>query len=159
MTREEELSYLFGILSEASKWTASPDDPRDLVRMEVEERVANLIKGVTPEPDENGLIQSTIHPDISPVLTQEDYKALEAAKLNEHLASLEKVDDARKRWESQKVRVFIDGKHVWKKRSECIKEPRDTSKGGAPWKWKWLGPQEKQEQCDAMWANHEAGND
>ena len=159
MTREEELSYLFGILSEASKWTASPDDPRDLVRIEVEERVANLIKGVTPEPDENGLIQSSIHPDVNPVITEDDFKALEAARLNAHLASVEKVKDARSKWERGKVRVFIDGRHVWKKRSECVKQPRDNSKGGAAWKWAWLGPQGKQEQCDAMWENHEAGND
>ena len=33
MTKQEELNYLFGILSEASKWVASADDDRDLVRM------------------------------------------------------------------------------------------------------------------------------
>ena len=43
MTKQEELNYLFGILSEASKWVASADDDRDLVRMEVEERIHNLI--------------------------------------------------------------------------------------------------------------------
>ena len=66
MTKQEELTYLFGILSEASKWTASADDDRDLVRMEVEERIYNLINGVVPVPDENGLIQSSIHPDNLP---------------------------------------------------------------------------------------------
>ena len=151
MTRQEELNYLFGILSEASKWTASPDDNRDLVRMEVEERIHNLINGVEPEPDENGLIQSSIHPDNLPA---ED-EALTGA---EHLASPGKVDEARKKWEKDKIRVYIDGKHVWKKRSECVKQPRDNSKGGAPWKWVWLGPQDKQEQCDAMWAEHENSN-
>ena len=114
--------------------------------MEVEERIHNLINGVTPEPDENGLIQSSIHPDNLPAedeaLTGADYQALEASRLNEHLASVEKVKDARSKWERGKVRVFIDGKHVWKKRSECVKQARDNSKGGAPWKWVWLGPQE-----------------
>ena len=146
MTKQEELSYLFGILSEASKWTASPDDPRDLVRMEVEERIANLIQGVTPEPDENGLIQSIVHPDVNPVLTEDDYKALEAAKVNEHLASVEKVNESRSKWERGKVRVFIDGKHVWKPRSECYKAPRDNSKGGCAWTWRWIDPQDKKAQ-------------
>ena len=159
MTKQEELSYLFGILSEASKWTASPDDNRDLVRMEVEERIHNLINGVEPEPDENGLIQSSIHPDVNPVITEDDYKALEAARLNEHLASVEKVKNARSKWERDKVRVNIDGKHVWKPRAECVRQPRDNSKGGAPWKWVWLGASSptvgkisptKAEQEDAM---------
>lgn len=145
MTKQEELSYLFGILSEASKWTASPDDNRDLVRMEVEERIHNLINGVEPEPDENGLIQSSIHPDVNPVITEDDYKALEAARLNEHLASVEKVNESRSKWERGKVRVFIDGKHVWKPRSQCVKQPRDNSRGGCAWKWVWLGPQDNQE--------------
>lgn len=145
MTKQEELSYLFGILSEASKWTASPDDNRDLVRMEVEERIHNLINGVEPEPDENGLIQSSIHPDITPVITEDDYKALEAARLNEHLASVDKVNESRSKWERGKVRVFIDGKHVWKPRSQCVKQPRDNSRGGCAWKWAWLGPQDNQE--------------
>lgn len=145
MTKQEELSYLFGILSEASKWTASADDNRDLVRMEVEERIHNLINGIEPEPDENGLIQSSIHPDVNPVITEDDFKALEAARLNDHLASVEKVNESRSKWERGKVRVFIDGKHVWKPRSECAKQPRDNSRGGCAWKWVWLGPQDKQE--------------
>lgn len=148
MTKQEELSYLFGILSEASKWTASPDDNRDLVRMEVEERIHNLINGVEPEPDENGLIQSSIHPDKLPA-EDEDLTGAE------HLASPGKVDEARKKWEKDKIRVYIDGKHVWKKRSECVRQPRDNSKGGAPWKWVWLGPQDKKAQEDQMWAEHE----
>ena len=150
MTKQEELTYLFGILSEASKWTASADDNRDLVRMEVEERIHNLINGVTPEPDENGLIQSSIHPDNLPaedeVLTGADYQALEAARLNEHLASVEKVKNARSKWERDKVRVNIDGKHVWKPRSECYKAPRDNSKGGCAWTWRWIDPQDKKSQ-------------
>lgn len=148
MTKQEELNYLFGILSEASKWVASADDDRDLVRMEVEERIHNLINGVVPVPDENGLIQSSIHPDNLPA---ED----EALTGGEHIASVEKVREARSKWERDKVRVYIDGKHVWRKRSECVRQPRDNSKGGAPWKWVWIGPQDKQKQCDAMWAEHE----
>ena len=151
MTKNEELTYLFGILSEASKWSASPDDNRDLVRMEVEERIHNLINGVEPEPDENGNIQSSIHPDNLPA-EQENLTG------SENIASPEKSDNARSKWERNKVRVYIDGRHVWKPRAECVKQPRDNSKGGPAWKWMWIGPQDKKEQCDAMWAEHEAGN-
>ena len=152
MTSQEELTYLFGILSEASKWSASPDDERDLVRMEVEERIHNLINGVEPEPDENGLIQSSIHPDNPPA---ED-EALTGA---EHLASAEKVENARSKWERNKVRVFIDGKHVWKPRAECVKQQRDNSKGGPAWKWVFVGPQDrKKQEEEAMWAEHEQSN-
>ena len=50
MTKQEELTYLFGILSEASKWASSQDDP-DSVRVEVEYRIRNLISGAVPEHD------------------------------------------------------------------------------------------------------------
>lgn len=160
MTANEERQYLCELIMSASEWRLSEGDERDTLRLEIQDRLRRL-NGVNTE-DENGYIQSE-PVEISPVLTQEDYKALEAAKLNDylnaHLASPEKVTDARSKWERGKVRVFIDGKHVWKKRSECIKEPRDNSRGGCAWRWKWNGPQEKQEQCDAMWENHEAGND
>lgn len=151
MNKQEELTYLFGILSEASKWSASPDDNRDLVRMEVEERIHNLINGVEPEPDENGDIQSSIHPDNLPA-EQENLTG------SENIASPEKVETARSKWERNKIRVYIDGRHVWKPRAECVKQQRDNSKGGPAWKWVWIGSQDKKEQCDAMWAEHESGN-
>ena len=160
MTKQEELTYLFGILSEASKWTASPDDDRDLVRMEVEERIHNLINGVEPEPDENGLIQSSIHPDNLPAeseaLTGSDYQASEAAKPNNgHLPDPKKAAKAVSEWKSKRVRCQENGHPVWHLRSECIKEPRDNRNGGPRWTWKWIGPQDKKKQCDAMWAEHE----
>lgn len=151
MNKQEELNYLFGILSEASKWSASPDDNRDLVRMEVEERIHNLINGVEPEPDENGDIQSSIHPDNLPA-EQENLTG------SEYIDSPEKSDNARSKWERNKVRVYIDGRHVWKPREQCVKQPRDNSKGGPAWKWVWIEPQDKKEQCDAMWAEHENYN-
>ena len=153
MTRQEELTYLFGILSEASKWTASPDDDRDLVRMEIEERIYNLINGVEPEPDENGLIQSSIHPDNLPAkeenLTGSDCQA------PEHEKAAKVVSE----WRSKRVRCQENGHPVWHLRSECIKEPRDNRNGGPRWTWKWIGPQDKKAQEEeAMWAEHEAGN-
>lgn len=150
MTKQEELTYLFGILSEASKWTASADDNRDLVRMEVEERIHNLINGVVPVPDENGAIQSSIYPDNLPD-EQENLTG------SEYIDSPEKSDNARSKWERNKVRVYIDGRHVWKPREECVKQQRDNSKGGPAWKWVWIGPQDKKAQEEQMWAEHDAG--
>lgn len=138
MTKQEELTYLFGILSEASKWASSSDDP-DSVRVEVEDRIRNIINCVVQEPDN---------------LPAEE----ENLTGSENIASLEKSDNARSKWERNKVRVYIDGRHVWKPRADCVKQHRDNSKGGPAWKWVWIGPQDKKEQCDAMWAEHEAGN-
>lgn len=158
MTREEELTYLFGILSEASKWTASADDDRDLVRMEVEERIHNLINGVVPVPDENGVVQSSVHPDDdTQVLTEDDYKALEAARLNEYLANRNK---SKRKWAKNRVRVVIDGKPTWKLRSQCHKEvmPGWTTK----LHWVWDGPSGDGEPVvdklgDELWNEHEKG--
>lgn len=160
MTKQEELTYLFGILSEASKWTASADDNRDLVRMEVEERIHNLINGVVPVPDENGLIQSSIHPDNLPAeseaLTGSDYQAPESEKLNNgHLPDPKKAAKAVSEWKSKRVRCQENGHPVWHLRSECIREPRDNRNGGPRWTWKWIGPQDKKAQEEQMWAEHE----
>lgn len=137
MTKQEELTYLFGILSEASKWASSPDDP-DAVRLEVEYRIRKLIGGAVQEPDN---------------LPAEE----EELTGSEYIDSTEKVENARSKWERNKVRVFIDGKHIWKPRDQCVKQPRDNSKGGPAWKWVFVGPQDKKAQEDQMWAEHEAG--
>ena len=154
MTSQEELTYLFGILSEASKWSASPDDDRDLVRMEVEERIHNLINGVEPEPDENGLIQSSIHPDNLPAEEEE-------LTGTEHTESVERQTNKwakQRKWRADKVRCTENGRLVWHLRSECVKEPRDNRNGGPRWTWKWIGPQDKKEQEEQMWAEHEQSN-
>lgn len=160
MTKQEELTYLFGILSEASKWSASPDDDRDLVRMEVEERIHNLINGVVPVPDENGLIQSSIHPDNLPAeVTGSDCQAIEDAKTNNgHLPDPGKAAKAVSEWKLKRVRCQENGHPVWHLRSECVKEPRDNRNGGPRWTWKWIGPQDKKEQEEQMWAEHEQSN-
>ena len=154
MTADEERQYLCDLIMSASEWRLSEGDERDTLRLEIQDRLRRL-NGVNTE-DENGYVQSE-PVEVSPVLTHDDYKALEAAKVNEHLASPGKVDEARKKWEKDKIRVYIDGKHVWKKRSECVKQPRDNSKGGPAWKWIWIGPQDKKAQEDAMWSEHEKG--
>ena len=147
MTEREKIEreIILDILAESSKWRISEEDQTDdCIRLEVMDRARRLLLG-TETVDANGYAQSHPEVEVSPVLTEDDYKALEAAKVNEHLASVEKVNESRSKWERGKVRVFIDGKHVWKPRSECAKQPRDNSRGGCAWKWVWLGPQDKQE--------------
>ena len=147
MTNHEELTYLFGILSEASKWSASPGDDRDFVRMEVEERIRSLINGVVQEHDNLPAEEEN--------LTGSDYQAPESSKLNGHLPDPVKAAKAVSEWKSKRVRCQENGHPVWHLRSECIKEPRDNRNGGPRWTWKWIGPQDKKEQCDAMWAEHD----
>ena len=151
MTTHEELTYLFGILSEASKWASANDDP-DSVRMEVEYRIRNLISGVAQEPDNLPAEEES--------LTGSEYQATEDAKLNNgHLPDPEKAAKAVNEWRSKRVRCQENGHPVWRLRSECVKEPRDNRNGGPRWTWKWIGPQDKKAQEEeAMWAEHEAGN-
>ena len=150
MTAHEELTYLFGILSEASKWASAHDDP-DSVRMEVEYRIRNLISGVVPEHDNL--------PAEKENLTGSEYQATEDAKLNNgHLPDPVKATKAVNEWKSKRVRCQENGRPVWHLRSECIREPRDNRNGGPRWTWKWIGPQDKKEQEEAMWAEHDAGN-
>lgn len=152
MTTHEELTYLFGILSEASKWSASADDNRDLVRMEVEERIHNLINGVVPVPDENGLIQSSIHPDNLPAeeenLTGSEYQEPE---------SVDRASNKRKnnmKWRSDRVRCTENGRLVWHLRSECHKEKLfPDNPESKKFKWVWDGDKKSQE--EAMWTEHE----
>ena len=151
MTAHEELTYLFGILSEASKWASAHDDP-DSVRMEVEYRIRNLISGVVPEHDNLPAEEEN--------LTGSDYQATEDTKLNNgHLPDPKKAAKAVNEWKSKRVRCQENGHPVWHLRSECVKEPRDNRNGGPRWTWKWIGPQDKKAQEEeAMWAEHEAGN-
>ena len=149
MTAHEELTYLFGILSEASKWASSPDDP-DAVRLEVEYRIRNLISDVVQEPDNLPAEEEN--------LTGSDLQAPEAAKLNNgHLPDPVKAAKAVNEWKSKRVRCQENGHPVWHLRSECVKEPRDNRNGGPRWTWKWIGPQDKKAQEEeAMWAEHDA---
>ena len=150
MTSHEELTYLFGILSEASKWASAHDDP-DSVRMEVEYRIRNLINGVVQEPDNLPAEEEN--------LTGSDYQAPEAAKLNNgHLPDPVKAAKAVNEWKSKRVRCQENGRPVWHVRSECVKEPRDNRNGGPRWTWKWIGPQDKKKQEEQMWAEHEQSN-
>ncbi len=154
MTQEQktELDILLDIVFEASKWKI--EDGMDGIRLEVESRIRNLIL-----TDKETVV--TCQPEISPVLTSDDFNALEAARLNEHLASPNTMNAKLTKWKHGRVRVTIDGKLVWKLESECHKEiiPGFEKK----WHWVWNGPEdseaEKRKQEDAMWAEHEKGEE
>ena len=144
MTNQEELTYLFGILSEASKWSASPGDDRDFVRMEVEERIRKLINDAVTEHDN---------------LPAEE----ENLTGSEHLESVEQQSNRWKKqikWRADKVRCSENGRLVWHPVSECHKEKLfPDNPESKKFKWVWDGPQDKKAQEEeAMWAEHEAGN-
>lgn len=105
MNKQEELTYLFGIMSEASKWTRSSDDDRDSVRMEVEERIQRLL-GNGGEPDENGVIQSVVHPDKEETEPGEFVEQVSKAPSRKTLSSRE----ARRRYVQTHTRAWFDGK-------------------------------------------------
>lgn len=149
MTDTEERLYLETLLLESARWRICEDDAYSPIEREIMDRLRRL-NGVNTI-DENGYAQSDL-PAESEALTSEDYKALEAAKLTEHLSSKEKT---KRKWASKRVRVVIDGKPTWKLRSECHKEvmPGWQTK----MHWVWNGTDDKQEQCDAMWAEHDRG--
>lgn len=153
MTEQEkiELEYLIDLLREASKWNVDEGD--DALRCEVDLRINRILSSVNVEDE----VEVSSEPVISPVITQDDFKALEADRLNEHLASPDKVIKTVNKWKAQRVRCQENGHPVWHLRSECVREPRDNRNGGPAWTWKWLGPQDKKAQEEAMWAEHEQG--
>lgn len=157
MTPNEERNYLCELILASSQWRISEGDETDAIRLEVQDRLRRL-NGVNTV-DDNGYCQSD--PDNLPAedepLTGADYQALEAQKLNDYIEQRRAKERISKdKWKKDKVRVYINGKSVWKLRSECRKVPRWPDKPEATgWKWEWVGPQDKQSQVDAMWEAHE----
>lgn len=159
MTEREKIEreIILDILAESSKWRITEDDQdEDCIRLEVMDRARRLLLGVETV-DANGYAQS--HPDNLPSeeenLTGSDYQAPEPG----HLPDPERAKKTINEWKNKRVRCYENGHHVWHLRSECVKQPRDNSKGGPKWTWKWIVPQDKKAQEEeAMWAEHEAGN-
>lgn len=146
MTTQEEILYLTDLLLESARWTRDPDEAYCNIELEIRDRLRRL-NGIDTI-DENGLAQGNPKTVIKPgqfvekveePLNEDDFKALEAARLNEHLASPEKVWKAKERWKHGRVRVTIDGKPTWKLESDCHKEiiPGFEKK----WHWVWNGPE------------------
>ena len=151
MTDHEELTYLFGILSEASKWASTNDDP-DSVRMEVEYRIRNLINGVVQEPDNLPAEEEN--------LTGSEYQAHKSSNLNSHLPDPDKAAKAVNKWRSKRVRCQENGHPVWRPLCQCHKEKLfPDNPNSKKFRWVWDGPQDKKKQEEeAMWAEHDAGN-
>lgn len=156
MTADEERQYLCDLIMSASEWRLSEGDERDTLRLEIQDRLRRL-NGVETE-DENGLIQSD-PVEVSPVLTEDDYQALEAQKLDGYLEQREKNRKAKEKYNKKNVRVFMDGKPVWKPREECHQELRFPNRPECTsFRWVWDGPQDKKAQEEQMWEQHEAEN-
>lgn len=145
MTTSEEREYLIDLLFESARWKVDHDEVLNGLELEIRDRLRRL-SGVNTI-DEEGLCQS----DLPDNLPAED----EALTGDEHLASPDKAAKAVNTWKSKRVRCQENGHPVWHLRSECVKEPRDNRNGGPAWTWKWIGPQDKKKQEDAMWAEHE----
>lgn len=161
MTQEQktELEYLLNVILEASKWKI--EDGQDAIRLEIESRIDTILS-------HEAETVVTCKPEVSPVLTDDDYKALEAARLNDHLASPNKVREAKERWKKGRVRVMVDGKPAWKKIEECVKQKcfpdiPDSTK----WRWVWKGESEPfaevsqpvDKLSDELWEAHEKGEE
>ena len=164
MTPEQEKAYLLDLLFEAARYRDVPmDSPYSAIELEIRDRIQRLtrVEVHTDEKPETHVEPETLEPD--------DYRALEAAYLNEHLeraiARKKKQSiEAKASWKQRNVRVKVNGKTVWKPREQCRQVPRDNSRGGLPWMWKWVGENSstvaensttKDAQCEAMWAEHE----
>ena len=132
MTPEEERIYLTNLIIDSTAWSVSEGETRSAIELEVIDRIRKLqgqesINVVGKPSDE--------------VLNEYGHNALEETRVNEHLASPEKVEKTVNEWKAKRVRCQENGHPVWHLRSECVKEPRDNRNGGPKWTWKWLGPQ------------------
>lgn len=151
MTKQEELTYLFGILSEASKWNRSDDDNRDLVRLEVEERIQKLL-GNGGEPDENGLVQSVSHPD-RPAASPR--------------AKTEASNEAKRRYRETHIRAWFNGQQGYFPKEDVViittpwNRPKNVHKDSEEYK-QYLAKtngQEVNKLGDELWKEHENGKD
>jgi len=143
MTPEQktELEYLIDLLREASKWNVDQGD--DALRLEVDLRIENILNPEESEETEEAAEESEPDPGAT-----DDY--IEKRNRNR---------EAKAKYNKNNVRVFTDGKPVWRPRNECHQELRFPDKPGCDsFKWVWDGPQDKQAQMDSMWEQHEAGN-
>lgn len=161
MTADEEREYLIDLLFESARWKVDHDEVLNGLELEIRDRLRRL-SGVNTI-DEEGLCQSDL-PDNLPAedeaLTGADYQALEAAKVNdhldEHIAPPEKMWRKQWKWKNDKVRCQENGKAVWHPMCQCHKEKLfPDNPNSKKFRWVWDGPQDKQAQMDAMWAEHE----
>ena len=155
MTTNEERIYLEELLFESALWRGvDQDSPYSPIELEIRDRLRRLSSADEVQ------VQAAPEPEID----VSSLGTIEASRLNEHFEQKKKqkqYTEAKKSWNRSRVRVFIDGKPVWKPLDQCIQVPRDNSRGGLPWTWKWLEPttttDEKKDQVEQMWAEHDRG--
>ena len=92
MTPEEERTYLTNLLIDATAWSVSEGETRSAIELEVIDRLRQL------QGQES--INVVGRPS-NEVLNEYNNKELEETRVNEHLASPGKVDEARKKWENR----------------------------------------------------------
>lgn len=162
LTQAQEKAYLLDLLFEAARYRDVPmDSAYSAIELEIRDRIQRL---TSAEDDADAPCKSMLQQDPKP----EPQVESEAARLNEYLEQRKEQKKqavgSRPRRKEECVRVFINGKPVWKKREQCIKVPRDNSRGGLNWTWRWINENSatvaensttKDEQCEAMWAEHE----
>lgn len=167
MTNQEELLYLLDLTMQATLWRLKDsDEQRTPLEIEVSSRIDRLKRELV-EPKTVTRPGEFVDKVLEP-LNEDDYKALEAARLNEHLASPNKVREAKERWKKGRCRVIINGKPTWKLESDCHKEiiPGFEKK----WHWVWNGSDGKKSKeqaaevskpidklSDEFWSEHEQG--
>ena len=157
MTPNEERNYLCELILASSQWRISEGDETDAIRLEVQDRLRRL-NGVNTV-DDNGYCQS--EPDNLPAedetLTGADYQAPEAQKLNDYLEKRERNRKSKAKYNKKNVRVFMDGKPVWKPREECHRELRFPNRPECTsFRWVWDGPGGQVDKLgDELWAEHE----
>lgn len=155
MTPDErtELAYLMDIMSEASKWNRQEGDD-DSVRLEVQSRIDRILESCDDDGEDIG------DPDPEPApekyneaepLTEDDYRAIEADRLNRHLTSAQRKA---KKFRDTHVHLLVDGKYCYKLKEECHREkiPGFANRE----RWVWDGPKEAVDKLgDELWGQHE----
>ena len=152
---KNEISYLFELLSDASRRNTEAGE--DALRIEIDARITRILNS---EPDDD---ETPVDNPVDEPLTGADYQALEAQRLNDYLNNSELVkkrEHYRKstaKYSEKNVRVYIDGKSVWKPRAECHQEKRYPDNPESDlFKWVWDGPAEQVDKLsDELWAEHE----
>ena len=151
---------------QASLWRIKDSDEQ---RTPLELEVLARIERLKNSPEQKTVVRPGVFVDkVEEPLTEEDYTALEAARLNEHLASPNKVKEAKERWKHGRVRVIVDGKPTWKLISECEKKKCFPDlPGSTKWRWVWKGEQQEVDKVsqpvdklsDEFWSEHERGEE
>ena len=141
MTSSEEREYLIDLLFEGTRWQVDKDEVLNGLELEIRDRLRRLF-GVNTI-DEDGLCQSELPG-------------------TEYTESVDRPSNRWKKqnkWRADKVRCSENGRLVWRPLSECHKEKLfPDNPESKKFKWVWDGPQDKKEQEEQMWAEHEQSN-